>query len=103
MIIKNFLPYSVFLSDRRPRKMKTLLDLLLLLLLCYVINIIIIIIVVIIIFIVIVIIIIIINPAVFSFSSADDLEEKRYTEEKMQKFNMKITTKSDIRYTYRKI
>ena len=28
---------------------------------------------------------IIINPAVFSFSSADDLKEKRYTEEKNAK------------------
>ena len=43
------------------------------------------------------------NPTVFSFSSADDLKEKRYMEEKMQRFNMKITTKSNIRYTYRKV
>ena len=52
---------------------------------------------------IIIIIIIIIYPAVFSFSSVDDLKERRYTEEKMQRFDTKITTKSDIRYTYRKI
>ena len=47
---------------------------------------------IIIIIIIIIVTIMIINPAVFSFSSADDLKEKRYTEEKIKIFYMEITT-----------